>query len=503
MSAPSSTSHQEAGASGSVCAVDEHDSAAEIDASCRWPLLLLFTSGVLWAVLGSVLALLAAIKLHKGDFLADASWLTLGRIRPASINAYLYGFASQAGIGVMLWLMCRLGRVKLAFQWPVIVAWKLWNIAVTVGVIAILAGATTGFEWLEMPSGVAGMLFVAYAVFGLALVATCAMRRESEVFPSQWYLLAAAFWFPWIYSAANYLLVLDPVRGTMQAAINGWFTGNLVTLWLTPIALAGIFYFLPRLSGQPLHSRELASYGFWVLLFFGNFGGLTSLIGGPVPKWMPAVSTAANVCLLVAVISNAWNWHLTCSAACGANNRDAWKKDSVLRFFQFGALAYIVHGVVVALMSVPQVASVTNFTYAVVARNNLALHGFVGMVLFGCLYYIIPRLAQVNWPSESSIRFHFICSVIGVALLFLGLGAGGVLQGMNLANPALPFIEVVRKTVPFVGLSTMGVLLLLIGQVVFLTNHIKLLCALVEPMLRAVCAEYCGCGSATKSGVRS
>lgn len=501
MSVSSSTLLQEAEVAGGAAIADERPSAAEIDVSCRWPLLLLFTSGVLWLILGTVLALVAAIKLHKGDFLADSAWLTLGRIRPASSNAFLYGFASQTGIGLALWLMCRLGQVKLAFQWPVIVAWKLWNIAVTAGVLAIIAGATTGFEWLEMPRGIAGMLFVAYAVFGIALVATFASRRETELYPSQWYLLAAAFWLPWVYSAANYLLLVDPVRGTMQAVINGWYTGNFMTLWLTPIGLAGIFYFLPRLSGQPLHSRELAAYGFWVLLFCGSFGGLTSLIGGPVPKWMPAVSTASNVCLLVAVASNVWNWHLTCSAACNTSSRDAWKKDAVLRFVLFGALAYIVNGVATALMSLPGVASITNFTYAVVARNNLALHGFVGMVLFGALYYIVPRLVQGNWPSESAIRFHFGTAVAGVALLSLGLGAGGLFQGLKLAHPDIPFMDLVRGTVPFVGLSTLGVLLLLIGQLAYLSNFLKLIRAFVEPILRSVCAECCG-GDA-KSGGRS
>ena len=129
MSAPSSTSLQETEVASRFDAADERATVAEIDASCRWPLLLLFTSGVLWLVLGTVLALIAAIKLHKGDFLADASWLTLGRIRPASMNAFLYGFASQVGIGVALWLMCRLGRVTLLFQWPVVVAWNTrWNL---------------------------------------------------------------------------------------------------------------------------------------------------------------------------------------------------------------------------------------------------------------------------------------------------------------------------------------------------------------------------------------
>jgi cytochrome c oxidase cbb3-type subunit 1 len=464
---------------------------------------LLFTSSVCWLVFGTVLALIAAIKLHKASFLADSAWLTLGRIRPAAMNSFLYGFASQAGLGVMLWLMCRLGRVKLYFQWPVLVAWKLWNIAVTIGVIAILLGASTGFDWLEMPRYAAGILFAAYAMVGLCAVATFTMRRECELYPSQWYLLAAIFWFPWIYSAANYLLVLDPVRGTMQAAVGAWFTGNFAGLWLTPIALAGIFYFLPRLTGQPLQSRQLAAFGFWTLMFFTNFSGLTGLIGGPVPRWMPAVSTAATVCLLVAVVSNGLNWHLTCAAGCNAQTCDTWKKDSVLGFILFGALAYLLHGIASAALAVPQVAAVTNFTYAVVAKNNLFLHGFVGMVVFGCLYYIIPRLTQVPWPNEKWIRVHLFSSIIGVALLFLGLGLGGVLQGLKLANATVPFIEIVRGTVPFVGLSTLGVLLLLVGQLAFVANLAGLWRTLLTPLCQSLCAECCGSVPAAKAEVKA
>ena len=100
MTAPSSPSPTEAPSA--ACIVDGRATAAEIDASCRWPLLLLFTSGVCWLVFGTFLALIAAIKLHKGDFLADTSWLTLGRIRPASMNSFLYGFASQVGMGVKI-----------------------------------------------------------------------------------------------------------------------------------------------------------------------------------------------------------------------------------------------------------------------------------------------------------------------------------------------------------------------------------------------------------------
>jgi cytochrome c oxidase cbb3-type subunit 1 len=503
MSAPSSSTTPESESAVSTSAGGFRLSAPEIDASLRWPLLLLFLSGILWLAFGTVLALIASIKLHGPNFLADCPWLTLGRVRPAAMNSILYGFASQVGIGVMLWMMCRLGGVKFAFQGPVIVAWKLWNLGVTVGVIAIMAGASTGFEWLEMPRAAAGMLFVAYAIAGLTAVATFASRRERELFPSQWYLLAAIFWFPWIYSAANYLLLLDPVRGSFQAVVNGWYTGNFAGLWLSSLGLAGIYYFLPRLTGQPLHSRELAGLGFWIVLVFTGFSGLTGLIGGPVPRWMPAVSTAASVCLVVAVICNGLNWHLTCRACCTGANRDAWKKEPLLGFVLFGALCYLVQGVLAALYALPQVASVTNFTYAVAGKTSLLIFGFVGMVLFGCLYYILPRLVQVKWPNEKWVRLHLLCSIAGVAILFLALTAGGILQGRKLADASIPFINVVTGTIPFVGMSTLGLLMLLIGQGFLLANFVQLLRAFCEPVCRSFCAQYCGCAPVARAGVKS
>jgi cytochrome c oxidase cbb3-type subunit 1 len=279
--------------------------------------------------------------------------------------------------------------------------------------------------------------------------------------------------------------------------VNAWYVGNLANLWLTPLALAGIFYFIPRLTGQPLFSRELAAFGFWTLAFFANFTGLAGLIGGPVPRWIPSVSTAANFCLLVALVANGLNWYWTkpCS-------REECRKNVALRFIFFGAGCYLLNGLLAAVYSVPTVSAVVQFTYATAARNYLVILGSAGMVLFGCLYYIVPRLAQVNWPNEKWIRGHFLLSAIGLSLLVVGLTLGGVIQGNRLANAEIPFLSIVRGTVPFVGLSTLGILLLLAGQCLFLVNLFKLLYACCEPICRTICAEYC-CGSVTKAGVKS
>src|SRR5215831_8661636 len=76
-----------------------------IDFSCRVPLLVLFVSGGIWLVIGSVFGLIASIKFHSPAFLADTAWLTYGRVHAAYINSVVYGFCVQEGLGVGLWLL--------------------------------------------------------------------------------------------------------------------------------------------------------------------------------------------------------------------------------------------------------------------------------------------------------------------------------------------------------------------------------------------------------------
>jgi cytochrome c oxidase cbb3-type subunit 1 len=479
-------------------AVEERLAPSEIDMSCRWPLLLLFGSGLFWLVIGLALAVISSIKLHAPGFLAECPWLTLGRVRPAGMNVLLYGFASQVAIGVMLWLLCRLGSVRLAFQFPLIIATHVWNLGVTIGVFAILGGGSTGFEWLEMPRYASTFLFVSYLIMGLCAVATFTMRRERELYVSQWYLLAAIFWFPWIYSAANYLLVFSPVRGTFQSVVNAWFTGNFLGLWLGSMALAGIFYFLPKLTNQPLYSRQLAAYAFWTAAVFVNWSGPASLIGGPVPRWIGGVGTVGSVGLLLPLAANAFNWHLTYEG-----NRDAVKRSIELRFVLFGAVCYLVAGVLTAAMSVPQVSAVTHLTYVVAGRNYLVLIGFVGMVLFGALYYILPRLTQVNWASETLTRAHFLGSTIGIAIVVVALVFGGISQGWKLGDPNVPFLSIMKGTIPFIGISTLGLTVLFLAQIALAVNFARMMRAFCEPICREFCAGICGCSPSAKAGARS
>ena len=165
------------------------------------------------------------------------------------------------------------------------------------GLVGILRGNSTGFEWLEMPRQAQVILLVAFTVIAVLALVTHQNREERGLYPSQWFVLAAFFWFPWIFSTAHLLLLEFPVRGIVQSSIAWWFSGNLLNVWLALAGLASTFYILPKLVGRPLQSGHIALFVFATLILFGSWTGIPA--SAPLPAWMTALSGAAGVLALV------------------------------------------------------------------------------------------------------------------------------------------------------------------------------------------------------------
>src|SRR5687767_6195397 len=84
-----------------------------IDLQARGPLLLLVGSAIVWLVISGVLAVITSIQLHSPGFLADCPWFTYGRAHAMRESAFIYGWAANAGLGIALWVMARLGGYPL------------------------------------------------------------------------------------------------------------------------------------------------------------------------------------------------------------------------------------------------------------------------------------------------------------------------------------------------------------------------------------------------------
>ncbi len=448
---------------------DDFERAA-IDRSLRGPVLFFFGSGVAWLLVGSLLGTLAALKISFPHVLDSAAWLTFGRVRPAHLNIVVYGWASSVGLGVGIWLMARLCRVALRHRGWLLAAGVAWNVGVAAGVAGILAGQSRSIEWLEFPGWATPVLFVAYALIGGWGVTMFRFRRPGHVYVSQWYLLAAFLWFPWLYATANILLIWRPVAGSVTGAVNWWYGHNILGLWFTPIGLASAYYMIPKVLGRPVHSYYLSILGFWSLALFYSWNGMHHLIGGPFPAWMVSASVVASVMMFIPVIAVAINHHLTMRG-----HFDYLKWSPTLRFTVFGAVAYTVVSFQGSLMAIPTLNNLTHFTDYTVGHAHLGLYGFFTMTMFGAMYYIVPRLVGWEWPSAAMIRWHFWLAAAGIGLMFASLTIGGFLQGLELNDPGSPFANSLAVVAPFRHTRILGGMLMGAAHLVFAVLFIRML----------------------------
>jgi cytochrome c oxidase cbb3-type subunit 1 len=444
-----------------------HAEVTAADTAGRWPVLLLLASGLGWLVISGIFALIASIQLHSPSFMSGCEWLTHGRVSALAETSFVYGWSANAGLGIALWVLGRLGGSTLRAQNWAMIGTLFWNLGITIGLGGIATGDATSFALLELPRYVQPLLVVAYISIGISGILAWSGRRTEGTYASQWYAVAALFFFPWLLIAAQTMLLWSPVLGVLQPIIDGWYVQSVVSLWLAPLALAGAYYAVPKITGRALPSYEFAPLAFWTLLFVGMMTGGRHLIGGPVPAWIPTLANAA--CWMVL-------FHFT---VVGLNLRGALTGGGTsLTFISFGLLAYLAGAVLDAVTSFRGVALVTQFTYFTTAQQQLALYGAISMLLFGSVYFALPRLIGRPWISGSFVRSHMVLSMVGIFLLVGSLAVAGLIQGTELINPKTTFGEIADRTRPWLLAVSVAQVFLLIGNILVLVNFLRSVCGL-------------------------
>jgi cytochrome c oxidase cbb3-type subunit I len=460
---PSAETKEEISADVEITSSDvERVERALIDASTRLPVLVFYTSAIAWLLLATFFGILTSFKMHSPDFLSGTAFLTWGRIRPVHLNALIYGWGSMAGMGTAIWLMARLCRTTLRHPLLLISGAAFWNLGVLIGIGAILAGDTTGYEWLEFPGYSAVMLFIAYLLIMTWALIMFRYRRRGHVYITQWYLLGAFLWFPWLYAAAQVMLFILPVQGVMQAAVNWWFANNLLFLWFGSIGLGTAYYMIPKVIGRPVHSYYLAAIGFWTFALFSSWTGMQRLIDGPFPAWMITASIAAMILTLIPVATVGLNHHMTMR-----DHFPLMRYSPTLRFTVFGAIAYTAFSIVGVIISLRSMAAIVHFTEVSMGWTYMGLYAFFTMVTFGSMYYIVPRLVGREWRYATLIKLHFWASAYGIGLMVLLLLVGGFVQGLSLNDPTLSFAESTQTILPYLRGATLAWLLLSVSHLVF------------------------------------
>src|SRR3546814_10396586 len=128
-----------------------------------------------------------------------------------------------------------------------------------------------------------------------------------------------------------------------------------------------------------------------------------------------ALVTGVQTCALpISVLAFSVNQHMTM--------RHHFKTliySPTLRFIVLGGMMYTLSSVQGSVEALRSVNTVTRFTHFTVAHAHLGLYGLFSLVMFGALYFVMPRVMSWEWPYPKLIALHFWLVVLGFGIYFI------------------------------------------------------------------------------------
>jgi cbb3-type cytochrome c oxidase subunit I len=236
-----------------------------------------------------------------------------------------------------------------------------------------------------------------------------------------------------------------------------------------------MYYFLPKAADRPIYSYRLSIIHFWALVFLYIWAGPHHLLYSALPEWAQTVGVIFSIILLAPSWGGMLNGLLTL--------RGAWQRvrtDPILKFMVVAVSFYGMSTFEGPAMSLRAVNSLAHFTNWVIGHVHSGALGWVGMMSFGMMYWLVPRLWYRPLYSEKMATQHFWLATIGIVIYTVSMWAAGLMEGLQwrainetgqLANPI--FLDIVTRLEPFYWLRVIGGTLYLIGTLMMAYNVFK------------------------------
>lgn len=436
---------------------------------------------IIWGIVGVLVGLLIALQLPFPAFNFELSFLTYGRVRPIHTNAIIFAFVGNAIFTGVYYSMQRLLKTRMFSDALGRFHFWGWQLIIVAAAITLALGYTMSKEYAELEWPIDLAIAIVWVAFGINITGTLIKRRTKHIYVAIWFYIAT-------WTAVALLHVVNSIEipvslfksypvyaGVQDAIVQWWYGHNAVAFFLTTPFLGLMYYFLPKAANRPVYSYKLSIIHFWSLIFLYMWAGPHHLLYQALPDWAQTLGVVFSIMLIAPSWGGMINGLLTL--------RGVWDKvreEPILKFFVVAVTAYGMATFEGPMLSLKNVNAISHFTDWTPAHTHIGGMGWNGLLTFGMLYWLVPRLYGVKLFSKKLANTHFWIATIGMLFWAIPMYWAGVTQSLMwkefnadgmLAYPN--FLETVIQIVPMYITRVVGGSLYVTGFLIMMYNLYK------------------------------
>ncbi|MEL7247529.1 MAG: cytochrome-c oxidase, cbb3-type subunit I [Bacteroidota bacterium] len=434
-----------------------------------------------WGIVGMLVGLLAALQLVWPAFNLGFAETTFGRIRPLHTNAAIFAFVGNGIFTGVYYSLQRLLKTRMYSDTLSNIHFWGWQAIILAAALTLPLGITSAKEYAELEWPIDLGIAAVWVVFGINMFGTILKRREQHMYVAIWFFIATWVTVTVLHIGNNLELPVSMWKsygvfaGVQDALVQWWYGHNAVAFFLTTPYLGLMYYFIPKAANRPVYSYRLSIIHFWALIFIYIWAGPHHLLYTSLPDWAQSLGMVFSLMLIAPSWGGMLNGLLTLRGAW-----DRVRNDPVLKFMVVAVTAYGMATLEGPLMSIKSVNAISHYTDWTIGHVHIGTLGWNGMLTFGMLYWLFPKLYNTKLYSTKLANAHFWIGTLGILFYAIPLYWAGWTQSL-MWKEFLPegilkygnFLETVTQILPMYKLRALGGGIYVIGVFVMCYNLIK------------------------------
>ena len=391
----------------------------------------------LWGVVGFLVGVVIAFQLAFPALnLSELmhGYTNFGKLRPLHTSAVIFAFGGNALIATSFYVVQRTSAARL---WGGNAAWFVfwgYQLFIVLAATGYILGATQSKEYAEPEWYVDWWLTIVWVVYLAVFLGTILRRKEPHIYVANWFYLSFIVTIAMLHIVNNLSVPVSLFgsksvalfSGVQDAMTQWWYGHNAVGFFLTAGFLGMMYYFIPKQAERPVYSYKLSIIHFWALIFLYIWAGPHHLHYTALPEWAATLGMVFSIILWMPSWGGMINGLMTLSGAW-----DKLRTDPIIRMMVVAVGFYGMATFEGPMMSIKAVNSLSHYTDWTIGHVHSGALGWNGMITFGALYYLTPRLwGRDRLYSTALVSWHFWLATIGLVLYAASMWVSGIMEGL-------------------------------------------------------------------------